>query len=231
MSVLAPLLVVVRRLGDLRERMVFVGGTVRGLLITDAGAAAERPTDDVDAIISVASQVEFHRVGAELRRLGFREDASEGAPICRWIIDGVRVDVMPTEGAVLGFRNRWYADAISNAIEVESEGERFRIVSAPYFCATKLEAFADRGGGDVYHHDLEDVIALVDGRAELRGELETASEAVRAFVAETVTELLSSASFLEALPGHLPADAAGQARLPLVVGRLRAIAALAEART
>ena len=44
MSAPEPLLVVVRRLGDLRERVVFVGGVVRGLLLTDPAAASERPT-------------------------------------------------------------------------------------------------------------------------------------------------------------------------------------------
>jgi hypothetical protein len=122
--------------------------------------------------------------------------------------------------------NRWYDEAILHSMDVESEGERFRIVSAPYFCATKLDAFGDRGGGDVYHHDLEDVIALVDGRAELHSELERASEGVRRYVAETVAALLASLAFVEALPGHLPADAAGQARLPLVEARLRAIGVL-----
>jgi hypothetical protein len=226
MSTLAPLLVVVRRLGALRERMVFVGGMVRALLITDTGAASERPTDDVDAIVHVTSRVELHRLGEELRRLGFREDASEGAPICRWIVAGVRVDVMPTDGAVLGFRNRWYKEAILHAVLAEAEGERFRIVSAPYFCATKLEAFGDRGGGDLYHHDLEDVIALVDGRSELHSEIERAARGVRRYLAHTIATLLDSDAFLEALPGHLPADAAGQARRPLVEARLRAIATL-----
>jgi hypothetical protein len=227
MSALTPLIVVVRRLGELRDRMVFVGGIVRGLLITDPGAASNRPTDDVDAIVDLASTLEFHRLGAELRRLGFHEDSSEDAPVCRWIVDGVRVDVMPTNGAILGFRNQWYAEAIVHAIDVEAGGERFRIVSAPYFCATKLEAFGDRAGGDVYHHDLEDVIAIVDGRVELQAELAHASERVRTYVARQLADLLDSPRFMEALPGHLPGDRAGQARLPLVEGRLRAIAALA----
>jgi hypothetical protein len=50
----------------LREWMVFVGGMVRGLLITDPGATSERPTDDVDAIVRIASRIEIHRLAAEL---------------------------------------------------------------------------------------------------------------------------------------------------------------------
>ena len=179
MSTLAPLLLVARRLGEMPDRVVFVGGAVRGLLITDPAAAPERATDDVDLIVELTSAVEFHRLGAQLRALGFREDTSPGAPICRWIVEDVKVDVMPTEGSVLGFRNQWYLEAIVNCIEVEAEGQRFRIVDAPHFCATKLDAYSDRGKGDLYHHDIEDVVAVVDGRVELHGELAAAGEGVR----------------------------------------------------
>lgn len=40
--------------------------------------------------------------------------------------------------------------------------------AAPYFCATKLEAFGGRGKNDyLASHDLEDLITVVDGRPEL----------------------------------------------------------------
>jgi predicted nucleotidyltransferase len=225
-SALGPLLVVVRRLADLRDRVVFVGGAVRGLLVTDPGAAPERPTDDVDLIAELTSTAGFHRLGAQLRARGFREDTTPEAPICRWIVEGVKVDVMPTAGSVLGFRNQWYGEAIAHSVEVQAEGERFRIVDAPHFCATKLDAYADRGRGDLYHHDLEDVIAVVDGRAELQRELATAAVDVRRYVAHQLQGLLDIPEFREALPGHLPGDAASQARLPLVLGRLHALASL-----
>jgi hypothetical protein len=37
---------------------------------------------------------------------GFREDLSEGAPACRWIQDGVIVDVLPVESRSFGFGNQ-----------------------------------------------------------------------------------------------------------------------------
>jgi predicted nucleotidyltransferase len=225
-STLGPLLVVVRRLGDLRDRVVFVGGSVRGLLITDPAAAPERPTDDVDMIVNLTSTAAFHQLGAELRALGFLEDTTPGAPICRWIVEGVRVDVMPTHGVVLGFRNRWYGEAIAHSVKVQADGEGFHIVNAPHFCATKLDAYADRGKGDLYHHDLEDVVAVVDGRVELQRELEETAVDVRRYVAGQLRGLLGIPAFLEALPGHLPGDTASQARLPLVQERLQALASL-----
>ena len=227
MNIPAPLLIVARRLGALRPRAVFVGGMIRGLLITDPGAAPERPTDDVDVIVQLTAREEFYRLNEELRRLGFREDSSEGAPVCRWVVEGVLVDVMPTEGSILGFSNDWYPAAHAHAFEVTADGESLRVVSAPYFCATKLEAFADRGKGDLYHHDLEDVLAVIDGRAELHAELVSSEDDVREYVSTRVAELLAMPAFLEALPGHLPGDEASQARLPLVEQRLRTIASLA----
>lgn len=50
-------------LGDLREQVVFVGGAVAGLLITDPLSGVVRATRDVDAVVN-ASRALFHRVEA-----------------------------------------------------------------------------------------------------------------------------------------------------------------------
>ena len=42
---------VARAVGDLRDQLVFVGGAVAGLLVTDPLADAVRATRDVDAVI------------------------------------------------------------------------------------------------------------------------------------------------------------------------------------
>jgi predicted nucleotidyltransferase len=78
-----PLMTVAKRLVPLRDRIVFVGGMIRGLLVTDPAAGPSRPTDDVDLIVDVASLRDYHALGAELRRLGLHEDMEDGAPICR----------------------------------------------------------------------------------------------------------------------------------------------------
>jgi hypothetical protein len=75
-------------------------------------------TYDVDAIVQVTSLVAYHQLSEKLRECGFREDASDGAPICRWIAEGVMLDVMPTESHILGFGNRWYSLAAEHAESV-----------------------------------------------------------------------------------------------------------------
>ena len=216
------------RLGDLVESVVFLGGASTTLLITDMAASDVRPTNDVDVIVEITTTAEYHQLAERLRGLGFREDASEGAPLCRWLVDGILVDVMPTDEATLGFSNRWYREAFEHAALMDVEGVDIRVVTAPFFLATKIEAFKGRGRSDfMASHDLEDILALVDGRRELLEEVASAPDALRSFLALVFRNLLTNPRFLDALPGHLPGDTASQQRLPLLMDRLRRISAAA----
>lgn len=196
--------IVARRLGPLKDDVVFVGGSVLGLLIDDPGGVSVRPTDDVDVIVSVASRPAYSILSARLIDLGFQPDTSEGAPMCRWIVESVIVDVMPAAGEILGFTNRWYEDAIARAMTHEiAPGLPVRVVTAPYFLAMKLEAFADRGGGDfAASHDLEDVVAISDGVASIIGDMRASDEALQQYLAEQLSALLADDRFLAALPAR-----------------------------
>lgn len=108
---------VARRLGPLRREVAFLGGAAVSLLLSDEGAPEVRSTMDVDVIAEVASRLAYYRLADRLRELGFREVSDEGAPVCRWEVGGVLVDVMPTLPDVLGFSNRWYAEAFAAATE------------------------------------------------------------------------------------------------------------------
>jgi hypothetical protein len=226
---LAALRTVAARLGPLREEVAFVGGMIRSLLITDPGAPPARPTDDVDIVAAISSKAEYYALAARLRALGFHEDHRDKAPLCRWTVDGLTVDIMPDHEDVLGFSNRWYPSARETATWHaigEGEADHIRVVDAPHFIATKLEAFRGRGDGNFYHHDMEDIIAVVDGRVELVAQLVAAPEDVRTFVAGQTRGLMNDNAFREALPGHLPGDKASQARLPMLEERLDRIAHL-----
>lgn len=195
------------------------------MLITDPAAPPIRETRDVDAIVQVGSLVEYRRLSERLRQCGFREDASEGAPVCRWIADGVILDVMPTDDAVLGFGNRWYVPAMEHATLMQlPSGGAIRMVSAPYFLLTKLEAFDGRGNGDYQaSHDLEDVIAVLDGRPGVVTEVEQADGAPAEALRERFRALLRNPRFMDAIAGHLPTDAASQARVTLVIRTMAAL--------
>jgi len=116
----AAILTVARNLGDLRERMVFVGGMVHELLVTDPAAPRSRPTKDVDVIVDVSSMAEMVLLGKNLRERGFREATGEDAHICGWVIEDVPVDVMPVDPAILGFTNVWYPGSLGHATTIDT---------------------------------------------------------------------------------------------------------------
>ena len=217
-----------RLLEPLLGELVFVGGCATALFITDKAAAEVRPTMDVDAIAEITSYADYTGFSEKLRRLGFTEDTSEDAPICRWRQADTVLDVMPLDENILGFSNRWYRGAMNSACDFELQpGIQIRHVTAVYFCATKLEAFRGRGHDDyLSSHDLEDLIAVVDGREELAREVGETEEDVRRYVASEVKKILDTSAFLDALPGYLLPDAASQARITVLLERLRKLAAL-----
>ena len=106
-------------------------------------------------------------------------------------------------------------------------GLKVLIVSPACFCASKLEVFGDRGKNDCAgSRDLEDLIAVVDGRAELVGEIQAAQSDVRSYLAKEIAKFLGTRGFVDALPGHLAPDSASQERITTVVARVKEIASL-----
>jgi hypothetical protein len=140
----------------------------------------------------------------------------------------VTVDVMPTLKEILGFSNRWYPLALKTSRKTSlPSGMVIRLVTAPVFLATKFEAFADRGMNDyLFSHDLGDLISVIDGRDELLAECARLDDELKGYLRDRVGHLLATPAFLEALPGHLPGDAASQARLPDLEDKLRLLAKL-----
>jgi hypothetical protein len=212
---------IAQALGELREQLVFVGGAVAGLLVTDPLADTVRATRDVDAVVN-ASRATFHLIEQAVAERGFARDFTSDV-ICRWVhkTSGVLFDLMPVQPEVLGFSNRWYPYAVQTAEQVDlGEGITIRLVSAVAFVATKLEAFAGRGSGDfMSSHDLEDVLNIVDGREELAEELAAAPAELRQAVANAFAPLLLNPDFVNVLPGLI----AEPERADLVMNRLRAL--------
>lgn len=84
---------------------MFVGGATVSLYATDPELAEEvRPTDDVDVVVELASYGGYAEIDEKLRALGFANDVESGV-ICRYRLQGIVVDVMPTEPKVIGFSN------------------------------------------------------------------------------------------------------------------------------
>jgi hypothetical protein len=135
---------------------------------------------------------------------------------------------MPIDETILGFSNRWYKPAMENSQRVQLANDlTIRTVTAPLFLGTKLEAFKGRGENDYFaSHDLEDVIAVIDGRPSLWGEVQHAPKELKGYLAREIRELIGRQEFIDALPGYLLPDPASQARLGNLLKVLRSFADL-----
>lgn len=222
------LMLAVNQLEELVDEMVFLGGCATGLLITDSASPPIRVTRDVDAIVQVATKREYYQLAGKLREKGFSEDMSDDAPLCRWTSEDVVLDVMPTNPDILGFGNDWYAIAADNTFEYRlANGKSIQVVTAPYFFITKIEAFEGRGNGDfISSHDIEDMIAVLEGRPELLEDIASADEGIKSALADKFKALLDDTKFMESIPGHLPGDSVSQQRVPYITNLIKKIVEL-----
>ncbi|MXN49460.1 hypothetical protein GR138_30190 [Shinella kummerowiae] len=190
---------------DLRSRLVFVGGCTTALFITDPITLEDvRATDDIDLIVDLTGFPAWAHLQDELRQRGFVEAADE-AVICRMRLGKLKVDFMPDDPDILGFGNRWYENGIETAQHYQlSEDLAIRILTPPLFLATKLEAYAGRGNGDlIMSRDAEDILLVVDGREELLDEVLAADSDVRNYIAEKFRALLDQDGFDDFLDGNI----------------------------
>lgn len=215
-------------LGDLCDELVLVGGCATGLLIDAPTATPPRVTYDVDLIAVVAALRHYHALEERFVQRGFSRDVSADAPICRWRIGAIEVDLMPTDETVLGFSNRWYAEAAATATRlILPSGTTINLISAPAFLATKFEAFRSRGKADILQsHDFEDIINVVEGRQSIVEEVGAGGKEMRAYLGGQFATIMAGPNFANTLPGLIVFDDLHAQRLERVRERIAAIAAM-----
>lgn len=223
---------VAQALDDLCDEVVLVGGCAAGLLYTSASAPPARVTFDVDVVAEVAVLADYYALERQFEKRGFKRDVSQDAPICRWRLRDLCVDLMPSDEKILGFSNRWYPHAIASALRVAlPSGRPIRLISPAVFLATKLEAFATRGRGDLLSsHDFEDIINVLDGRSGIEAEVAASAVDLVQYLAARFAEIVRHADFTNTLPGLVSYDEIHADRVRRVRARIEGIAALSAAR-
>ena len=193
-------------LGELKEDMVFVGGSVAELYATDPAASDIRPTMDVDCVIELSSRRAHAELEENLRARRFQHDTSQGAPICRWVYRDILVDVMPTDPDVLGFTNIWYENGVTNKItKTLPDGQDIFVFPVEYYVAAKFEAHKGRGGNDLRQsHDFEDIIYIFDNCPELLENISNANASVKTYLKEECQNLLANKGITEGIESALP---------------------------
>jgi hypothetical protein len=211
-------------LGDLCERVVFLGGATIGLWVADPAARAPRVTYDVDVVAEVVTLAAYEAFQDELRRRGFSEDTESGV-IGRWrrADSDLVLDAVPLESRLAGLGGRWLGPAVAAAVTHRlPSGVTIRLVPPPHLLATKLEAFADRGGDDcIASRDFEDVIVLVDSRAQLADEIAEAGPDLREYVRAELARIMILPSFEYGVDGALAGPGASERAEAVTLPRLR----------
>lgn len=196
---------VARGLKPMLEQLVFVGGAIIELYIDDPAAPPLRPTTDVDVVIEVTGYGKFAALEEEFLKLGFYHDP-DSKVVCRYKYEGITVDIMPTDEEILGFSNRWYKLGMDYIFKYKlSEDIQIRLFKAPYFLASKFEAFKGRGGDRRTSHDFEDIVYFLDNRKDWFDEIKDSEREVKNYLSDEFQKLLDNKSHKEELSAHLPA--------------------------
>jgi hypothetical protein len=155
----ADICAVLDAFGDSAEDLVFLGGCVVALYARSTGAPL-RTTADVDCLSRRKPWSAQEKILGELctRRVLIPDPKLQ----CRYRIrgTGIDVDILSPDGLNVP-RNPWLERAADHARSYDvAGGRRALAVTPPYFLATKLVAFEDRGPDAQSSKDAEDIVTL-----------------------------------------------------------------------
>lgn len=195
---------VAKGLQELREKMVFVGGAVISLYTDDPAAEEIRPTSDIDMTINLANYADWVQMQERLAELQFYPDP-QGHSICSYKYGDIAIDIIPAGDSSIGVSNKWYKPGFQFIQQIQlSEGININVLPSPYFLATKLEAFKDRGKSDFYgSHDYEDIIYLLDNRTTIVEEILAAENNVKEYIKTELTTIKNHPQADEILAIHI----------------------------
>lgn len=190
-------------LGQLNEHVVYVGGAVVSLYINDTSAEDVRPTGDIDITMEIASVGELEVIREELINKGFYQ-SSEDNVICRFRFEDIKVDLMATKAVGWAPANPWFAPGYKQLITFDVDGVIIKCLSLPYYLATKLSAFYDRGNKDPRtSKDFEDIVYLLNYTSNLGEQVLTANHEVRDYLIKCFQDILNDKVKQEAILGNL----------------------------
>ena len=86
---------VAKALGELNDRVVYVGGAIVSLYINDPAAEDIRPTKDIDISLEILTLGDLEKLRIQLTMKGVYQTSNETV-MCRFMYDDVTVDVMST---------------------------------------------------------------------------------------------------------------------------------------
>ncbi len=194
---------VAKALGSLNKQVVFVGGAMVSLYIDDQAAEDIRPTKDIDLTFQITTATKLEEIRQQLNERGFKEAATEKVS-CRFTYEDLLVDVMSTQEVGWAPANRWFDVGFKKAIFFDLEDVQIQLLPLPYFLATKMDAFFDRGLKDLYaSKDLEDLVYLFNHASDIVDKILGSDKEVKLYLKSCVQKIMDSEPIMAAIPGHL----------------------------
>lgn len=198
-------------LGELNQQVVYVGGAIVSHYINDPAAEDVRPTKDIDLTFEIASITELEALRELLTDKGFYQ-TSEDDVICRFRYkeetgDEIKVDVMATETVGWAPGNKWLKGGYEAAIPVDIDGMKIHIMPLPYFLASKVYAFRERGiEKPLDSHDFEDIVYVLNYTTDIQEQLEASDDETRSYLQGAFKQIKESDELQEAVLGNLYTD-------------------------
>ena len=191
-------------LKELRQKVVFVGGAIINLYNDDLASEEIRPTEDIDMTLKLGNYFEWTKIQERLSELEFFPDPF-GHAICSYRFKGIPIDIMLAEDSAFGDSNSWYSPGFKDLKTVViGKNINIQILSAPYFLATKFEAFKSRGFNDYRgSHDFEDIMFVLDNRTTIANEILNSEKAVKDFLIKEISYLKNHKNATEILSMHI----------------------------
>lgn len=225
---LASIEAVARGLQELREKVVFVGGAVLCLYVDEPAAENVRMTKDIDLTIELVNLGYWSVLQERLAALGFSANPQEQV-ICRYQYQGIQVDIMPATDSPFGPSNVWYLPGLKHTVSYALKDDlSIRLLSLPYFLATKFTAMHSRGNDPRSSHDFEDIIYLTDNCSNIVSAIQGADGSVRSYLTGEFRQIWTNPYRDEVVGCHLqPWNV--EARMKIVLNRIAMLSDLRRA--
>ena len=190
-------------LGEMNERVVYVGGAIVSHYIDDPSAEDVRPTKDIDISMKIASLNELETIRQELIKRGFTQSHDDNV-ICRFRYDDILLDVMATKQIGWAPGNEWFEAGFDHFIIKKIDEIDIKLLSLPYFLASKFAAFYDRGKTDPRtSNDFEDVVYILNHTSDIKDQILESDQRVKIYLKKVFLHILNDKILQEAVMGNL----------------------------
>lgn len=208
-------------LGELNDEVIYVGGAMVSLYVTDEGAEQARPTKDIDISVQISTYSQMDELRKKLASKKIYPAPSEKV-MYRYAHEEILIDFIPFEKTPLGPTNRWLKPGFKKAYAVKIGNVEIKILPVSLFLATKWEAFKSRGNDPRTSHDFEDIIYILDNNKKVVEDIVKADEDVQIFLKAMSSEILNHSSRNEIIECHINPFTADERR-ELVLEKLKEI--------